>query len=157
MKKASNILLILVGTVSLVLTVSTVFIATAMGKGVDTVDSSYKEQITSENLNLKPKLIYSDSIPQGRMIYELYFAEFGGQMGNLPVEISITENNIIVYNNEENPLTGGIIIIEGILIKHKSGKWIIGEKETDREAEDIGGCSDGPVPIDFGTKIIEWC
>ena len=54
-------------------------------------------------------------------------------------------------------MTGGKIIIEGILLKHKSGKWIIGETETDRNAEEIGGCSGGPTPINFETKIIEWC
>ncbi len=78
-------------------------------------------------------------------------------MENQPAEIIIAENKIIVYNNEEKPLTGGKIILEGILLKHKSGKWIIGETETDRNAEEIGGCSGGPTPVDFKTKIIEWC
>tara|TARA_R100001369_G_scaffold78416_1_gene108052 strand:- start:87 stop:800 length:714 start_codon:yes stop_codon:yes gene_type:complete len=103
------------------------------------------------------KINIADSIPQGKMTYELYFAEFGGRMKNLSVEILITGNKITVYNNEKNPLTGGKIIIDGVLLKHKTGKWIIGETETDRNAEEIGGCSGGPTPIDFKTKIIEWC
>lgn len=119
--------------------------------------NKYEDKITSTIPNRKPVLTKSDSIPQGKMIYELYFAEFGGRMGNLPVEIVIIGNKIRVYNNMENPLTGGSVIVEGILVKHKSGKWIISERETDRDSEEIGGCTDGPVPIDFVTKIIEWC
>jgi len=121
-----------------------------MGKRANNFDFSEKQYPKTE-------LIKPDSIPQGKMTYELYFAEFDGRMENLSVDIIITENKIIVYNNEEKPLTGGKIILEGILLKHKSGKWIIGETETDRNAEEIGGCSGGPTPIDFETKIIEWC
>lgn len=98
-----------------------------------------------------------DNIPQGRMTYELYFAEFDGRMKNLSVNILISGNKITVFNNTQNPLTGGEIIIKGILLKHKSGKWIIGETESDQNVEEIGGCSGGLTPIDFTTKIIEWC
>jgi hypothetical protein len=127
-------------------------------KNLDTIIALKFENIKGfEKQNYKPELTKTDSIPQGKMMYELYFAEFGGRMGNLRVEIQITGNKIIVYNNEINPLTGGKIIIEGILLKHKSGKWIIGETETDQNTEEIGGCSGGPTPIDFETKIIEWC
>tara|TARA_R110000751_G_scaffold307242_1_gene427843 strand:+ start:57 stop:854 length:798 start_codon:yes stop_codon:yes gene_type:complete len=110
---------------------------------------------TSQTENLSD--LQLESIPQGKSTYGLYFAEFDGRMENLPVDIIINGNKIIVYNNKKNPLTGGEIIIEGILLKHKSGKWIIGETETDRNVEEIGGCSGGPTPIDFETKIIEWC
>jgi hypothetical protein len=150
LKKVLNILLVTLGIGSLILIGVTIFIATAMGKRVDNYDLTEKQ-------NPKTELITKDSIPQGKMTYELYFAEFDGRMGNLPVEIIITGTKIIVYNNEKNPLTGGKIIIEGILLKHKSGKWIIGETKTDQNAEEIGGCSGGPTPIDFETKIIEWC
>lgn len=91
------------------------------------------------------------------MKYELFFAELGGRIENLLVEIQIIGNKIIVYNNEKKPLTGGKIIIEGILLKHKSGKWIIGYTEKDQDAEEIGGCSNGPIRINFEPKIIEWC
>ncbi|MCX7552232.1 hypothetical protein [Xanthomarina sp. F2636L] len=157
MKKLWNILLILVGIGSLLLIAFTIFVATALGKRGGTSEYNSNEQLISEKQNLKSELILTDTIPQGKMTYELYFAEFGGRMENLPVEIQIDGNKIIVYNSEKNPLTGGKIIIQGILLKHKSGKWIIGETETDRNAEEIGGCSSGPTPIDFETKIIEWC
>lgn len=98
-----------------------------------------------------------DNIPQGKNTYELYFAEFDGRMKNLPVEILISGNKITVYNSSQNPLTGGEIIMEGILLEHKSGKWIIGKTKSDQNAEEIGGCSGDLTPINFQTKIIEWC
>jgi len=127
--------------------VFTVFIATSMGSRAKADKNEYMSIIVNTN----------EEIPQGKFIYELYFSEWNGRMDNLKVEIVINENNIIVFNNKEKPLTGGNIIIEGILIKHKSGKWIIAENEDDGDEDEIGGCTGGPVPIDFETKIIEWC
>jgi hypothetical protein len=126
-----------------------IFIGTTMGKRADAFDFAEKQSFQPE--------LKTDSIPQGKMKYELYFSEFGGRMGNLPVEIVITGNKIIVYNNEENPLTGGRIIMQGVIMKHKSGRWIIGKTANDQNVEEIGGCTGGPTPIDFQTKIIEWC
>ncbi|MCC1485387.1 hypothetical protein [Winogradskyella immobilis] len=150
MKKTLNISLIIFGIGSLILIGFIMFIGAAMGKKADNYNFSEKQ-------NLETKLIIKDSIPQGEFTYELYFTEFGGRMENLSVEIIITGNKIIVYNKEENPLIGGNVIVKGILLKHKSGKWIIGKAKTDKNAEEIGGCSDGPTPINFETKIIQWC
>lgn len=127
-------------------------------KDLDTIIPLEFEMLKgSEKQNWEPELKKTDIIPQGKLTFELYFSEFGGRMRNLPVDIKIIGNKIIVYNNTMNPLTGGKILIEGILIKHKSGKWIIGKTENDQNSEEIGGCSDGPTPINFETKLIEWC
>ena len=96
-------------------------------------------------------------IPQGIFTYELYFSEFGGRMKNAECKVTIKDNHIIVEKSENSNLTGGKTIIEGTLMKHKSGKWIIGQSPEDKDAEEIGGCTDGPTPIDFETKIVEWC
>ena len=101
--------------------------------------------------------IQKDTIPEGTLTFELYFSEFGGLMKNLPVQVEISGNKIIVYNNPEKPLTGGDILLKGMLLKHKSGKWIIAQDLSEQNADEIGGCSDGPTPINFQTKIIEWC
>jgi hypothetical protein len=42
------------------------------------------------------------------------------------------------------------LIEEGIIMKHKSGKWIIGKSKSDEDAEGIGG--EGPSIIDFTNK-----
>jgi hypothetical protein len=57
-------------------------------------------------------------------------------------------------------LTGkkGDIIEEGIIMKHtKTGKWIIGHIIKDRDAKEIGGCSNGPSVINFKQKIFWSC
>ena len=102
-------------------------------------------------------VIESDTIPQGKLEFELYFAEWGGRMGNASCEVIIEGKNITVQQTADTNLTGEKIIAEGILMKHQSGKWIIGTEPDDINAEEIGGCSGGPIPIDLNKKIIEWC
>jgi len=156
LEKVLNILLIVLGIGSLALIGLMIFIGTVMGKTTHGYDFSYSEQVSYKKQNVRIGF-GMDSIPQGQLLYELSFSEWDSRIDNLPVEIQITDNKITVYNSKKNPLTGGEIIIQGILLKHKSGKWIIGKSENDQNAEEIGGCSGGPVPIDFETKIIEWC
>lgn len=96
----------------------------------------------------------TEGIPQGQMIFEL--SQYSGKMYT-QVEVVIEGNKITVYNSKTNPLTGGKVITEGILLKHVSGTWIIGNDESDKVQEEIGGCTGGPIPIDFESKMIEWC
>ena len=44
----------------------------------------------------------------------------------------------------------GDVIEQGIILKHKSGKWIVGKTRKDVNAENIGG--DGPSILDFSKK-----
>ena len=108
----------------------------------------YSAEIPQKNLQ--------DGIPQGNFVYELYFAEFGGRMKNAECKIEIDGNKIIIEQNENTNLTGGNEIFNGLILKHKSGKWILGENEEDKNTDEIGGCTEIPI-IDFKTKIIEWC
>lgn len=48
------------------------------------------------------------------------------------------------------------IAFEGLLIKHKSGVWILADDESEKDAEEVGGCTEIPV-IYFEKKLIEWC
>jgi hypothetical protein len=102
-------------------------------------------------------VVETDTIPQGKMKFELYFAEWGGRMGNAPCEVIIEGKKITVQQTADTNLSGKKIIAQGILMKHQSGKWIIGTEPVDINAEEIGGCSDGPIPIDLNKKVIEWC
>lgn len=104
-----------------------------------------------------PPTSFKQEIPQGSFTYELYMAEFSGRMKKVECSAIIVGKNITVTQTENSNLSGGKTIIKGTIMKHKSGKWIIGQNPEDKEAEEIGGCSDGPTPIDFETKIIEWC
>ena len=103
-----------------------------------------------------PQNKLQNGIPQGNFIYELYFAEFGGRMKNAECKVEINGNKIIVEQNENTNLTGGNELFNGLILKHKSGKWILAENKDDVNADEIGGCTEIPI-IDFKTKIIEWC
>ena len=50
-----------------------------------------------------------------------------------------------ITHTKENDL-----IEEGIILKHKSGKWIIGKSKNDKDAEEVGG--EGPPIINFTKK-----
>lgn len=100
-----------------------------------------------------------NEIPQGTFEYELFFSEFGQSPDALTasVDVIIKGNEIEVLQNDKTDLPGDKLIIKGILLKHKSGMWVIGRKESDKDADEVGGCTDGPIPIDFEKKLIEWC
>ncbi len=98
----------------------------------------------------------SQEISQGTFKYEIYFAEFGGRMNNSTCDVEIEGNKIIVTQDGTTNLTGGDIIFEGLLIKHKSGVWILADDESEKDAEEVGGCTEIPV-IYFEKKLIEWC
>ena len=115
---------------------------------LDMFGNYYSAEISKNNLQ--------EGIPQGNFIYELYFAEFSGRMANAECKVEINGNKIIVEQTENTNLTGGNEIFSGLILRHKSGKWILGENEEDKNAEEIGGCTEIPI-IDFKTKIIEWC
>ncbi len=97
-----------------------------------------------------------ETIPQGTFNYEMYFAEFGGRMGNWDCDIEIKGNRIKVYRKTGSNLTEGKEIFDGLVIKHKSGVWILADDESDKDAEEVGGCTAFPI-IYFDCKLIEWC
>lgn len=156
MKKIWNIILIILGIGGLLLIAFTLFIATALGKRGDNYENNNREQIDSIEPIKETKTLKTDSIPQGQMTYQLHFAEFGGRITDQPIKIFISGNNINIYNTEKNPLPGEHILIEGVLLRHKSGKWIIAQSMSDYNADEVGGCTGVPT-IDFLKKLIEWC
>lgn len=87
-------------------------------------------------------------IPQGDFMYKIIYMEHGGRMKG-DVMLNVHGNCVTVSQKEA-------ALFKGIIIKHKSGKWIIGEKLEDKNAEEIGGCTEFPI-IDFEKKIIEGC
>ena len=88
--------------------------------------------------------------------YEIYFTEFEGKMPNKTCHVLMKENNIIITQDETTNLTGGKTIFKGIVLKHKSGKWILSTHYKDKNADEIGGCTGIPI-INFDKQIIEWC
>ncbi len=95
----------------------------------------------------------------GTYTYSIAFAEWQGKSLGATCTVIIKGDSIKVLHNGKGNLTGnkGDIIDAGIIMKHKSGKWIIGHNAKDKNADDIGGCSDGPRVIDFKRKKVWSC
>jgi hypothetical protein len=97
----------------------------------------------------------SQTPKNGTYIYKLCFAEWGKCMNTCKVRIK--GDSIIVYALEDLSIPKNEIIDAGIILKHKSGKWIIGKSQKDKNAAEIGGCSEGPLIIDFKKKRVWTC
>lgn len=72
----------------------------------------------------------------------------------------IRGSRIKVIHDGKPGVTGkkGDVYAEGIILKHrKTGEWIIGKHARDKDAKEIGGCSDGPSMIDFKRKRFWSC
>lgn len=120
-------------------------------KNDKTVSVNIEKEILKEKNHQK-----FEQIPQGKFKYEIYFAEFGGRMPNRTCNVEIKGNNITVTQDETTNLTGGEVIFKGMVLKHKSGKWILADKKEDIKADEIGRCTEIPI-IYFDKKLIEWC
>lgn len=98
--------------------------------------------------------------PDGKYRYDIAFAEWNGKSMGEKVTVVIKGDSVKVIYEGNGQLTltePGEIIDEGILRKHKSGKWIISKSENDTEIDEIGGCTDGPSVIDFKNKKYWMC
>ena len=95
----------------------------------------------------------------GTYTYSIAFAEWDGKSLGATCTVIIKGDSIKVVHNGKGNLTGnkGDVFDEGIIMKHKYGKWIIGHSPSDKNAMEIGGCSDGPSVVDFTNKIFWSC
>jgi len=98
----------------------------------------------------------------GTYIYEVAFAEWSGRTMGDEVIVILKDGHIILkVSNNSNILwmgaASGDVIAEGTLRKHQSGVWIISNDEKDVSLEEIGGCTGGPIVIDFDKQTIEMC
>ena len=82
-------------------------------------------------------------------------------MGDEVIVILKDGHIILKVSNNSNILwmgaASGDVIEEGTLRKHQSGVWIISNDEKDVSLEEIGGCTGGPIVIDFDKQTIEMC
>lgn len=101
---------------------------------------------------------FAQKPPNGTYTYSIAFAEWGGKSLGATCTVIIKGDSIKVIHNGMGNLTGkkGDILDQGIIMKHKSGKWIIGHNLADKEAIEIDGCS-GPSVIDFKLKKFWSC
>jgi hypothetical protein len=92
----------------------------------------------------------------GTYTYTVAFAEWGGKSLGSKCTVIIKGDLIVILN--DGSLTGGDTIEAGIIMKHKkTGQWIIGHTKKDRNAKEVGGCTDGPRVIDFRRRTFWTC
>ncbi|MEO8711275.1 MAG: hypothetical protein ABI405_04080 [Parafilimonas sp.] len=96
----------------------------------------------------------------GIYTYSIAFEEWQGKSLGATCTVIIKGDSIKIMNDGKGNLSGkkGDIIDEGIIMKNtRTCKWIIGHSLKDKDAKDIGGCSEGPSVIDFKNKIFWSC
>ena len=96
-------------------------------------------------------------INSGEYVFQHRDAEFPSSPG-FPVRVTIRGDEITVTNQKAyGPIPSGVID-QGTLMWHSmTNQWILGYGDADREAPEIGGCSDGPNVVDFEARIIWTC
>lgn len=96
-------------------------------------------------------------IKSGEYTFQYRDAEFSNSSG-FPVRVSICGRRIVVTNPKSHGSIPAGIVEKATLMWHsKSHQWILGHRDVDHEAPEVGGCSGGPNVIDFRTRIIWSC
>ncbi|WP_162052713.1 hypothetical protein [Pontibacter pamirensis] len=95
----------------------------------------------------------------GEYRFDVAFAEWEGKSMGEKVTVVIQGDSVKVIYAGDGKLTAkkGEVLDEGIILKHKSGDWIIGRNREDVNLEEIGGCTGGPSMIDFKNKKYWMC
>ncbi|MBN2729608.1 MAG: hypothetical protein JXR53_10325 [Bacteroidales bacterium] len=103
----------------------------------------------------------TNEIPaDGQYRFDIAFAEWRGESMGEKVTIVIKGDSIkVVYEGDGQICEKGKreILDEGVIMKHKSGDWIIGKDPSDVNLDEVGGCTDGPAVIDFKNKKFWMC
>ena len=103
--------------------------------------------------------VHSQIPKSGIYFYTIHSAEWPNMkpVATCKVEINGNKIKVIYLGGNLSNTKEGDVLDEGIILKHKSGKWIIGKKESDKQLDEIGGCTDGPSQINFKKKIYWMC
>jgi len=96
-------------------------------------------------------------LPPGQYTFQHKFAE-QPELPSIPLRAQISGFHIVLINQASSPVFPRGVIAEGTLMWHAaSGQWIIGHSNSDRHAQSVGGCSDGPEVVDLVQKIYWTC
>lgn len=95
----------------------------------------------------------------GVYTYKIAFAEWEGQSLGASCFVHIKGDSIKLVHDGSN-LSGkkGDVLIDGVIRQHiATGEWIIANDDKDIYAPELGGCTGGPVIIDFIKKLVWFC
>jgi len=102
-------------------------------------------------------VVIKKQIEDGSYIFSHRFAEHPN-MQSINLNAVIEEGTITLTNDTDSEIFPKGIIEKGLLFWHvKSSQWIIVVDKEDKDALDVGGCSDGPEVVDLENKIYWTC
>lgn len=77
-------------------------------------------------------------------------------MQSIKLIAEISDDYIELTNADSDAVFSFGLVEKGTLVWHAaSHQWIIGLSEEDRNASDVGGCSDGPSVVDL-VELVYW-
>jgi hypothetical protein len=96
-------------------------------------------------------------LASGQYVFQHRFVEHP-TIPSIPLHVTISDSHIVVINpTASDPFPAGVLA-EGQLMWHAASKqWVIGHGASDRTAQDVGGCSEGPEVVDLAGKIYWTC
>ncbi|HMQ11493.1 MAG TPA: hypothetical protein PKC21_10370 [Oligoflexia bacterium] len=96
----------------------------------------------------------------GNFIFDLVFAEHAKKTMGCELDVHINENVLTARLKKSCNLSktkAGDVFVSGQIMHHSSGPWVIIEDKSDLDKKEIGGCTDGPLIVNFKNKSIETC
>ncbi len=91
----------------------------------------------------------------GRYEFQLRFSEHP-TIHSIKLIAEIVGDHIELTNADSDDVFPFGVVEEGTLMWHEpSQQWIIGDSDADRNAGEVGGCSDGPDVVDL-VKLEYW-
>lgn len=124
----------------------------------------FEQDLQSDSLilwtkNSKSKRYLNEIPSDGKYLFDAAFTEWQGKSMGVKVTVIIKGDSIKVTYAGGGNLTAeiGENLDTGIILKHKSGNWIIGQELSDKNRDEVGGCTGGPSIIDFENKKYWMC
>lgn len=79
-------------------------------------------------------------------------------MQGAELKATIEGRHIELVNEGDSTIFPRGVVSRGDLLWHaKSRQWIISDDPADRDAAEVGGCSDGPEVVDLVARIYWTC
>lgn len=98
-------------------------------------------------------------LASGEYSFEMRDEEFPNLPGT-PIRVLVNGTHIKIVSESPGSTTfpAGTVVDEGFIIWNlQKGQWIVGDKESDATAVEVGGCSEGPAIIDLDNRVYWWC
>jgi len=93
----------------------------------------------------------------GQYTFQHKFAEHPN-MQSISLTAIISGYHIVLINKGHSEIFPKGVVAEGTLMwNQKYKQWIIGQDKSDRHANDVGGCSDGPELVDLKRRVYWTC